>query len=73
VSSYLDLGALRTVALVALIGGCGITALFAVAVRSLAAAEQGGRGTAARRAVAAGCLTVVLAAVALGVWAVLAK
>ena len=71
---YVDLTVLRNVAVVALLVGVGITGLFAVAVRSLAAAEDGSPHSAVgQRLVAAGCLLVVLAAVAIGLWAVLAK
>lgn len=73
-SSYVDLSVLRNVLVVALVAGIGLTALFAVAVRSLVAAEEHpGEAAAGQRLMAAGCLLVVLAAVAIGLWAVLAK
>jgi hypothetical protein len=74
VNSYLDLAALRNVAVVALVTGLGITALFSVAVRSLVTAqERPDRSAAGQRLLATGCLLIVLAAVAVGLWAVLAK
>ena len=57
-SDYLDLMVLRNVAVVALVAGVGITVLFSVAVSRL---------------LAAGCLLIVAATVAVGLWAVLAK
>ena len=73
-SGYLDLEALGHVALVALVAGVGITVLFSVAVRSMTTAdEQPGQPAAAARLLASGCLLVVLAAIAIGLWAVLAK
>jgi hypothetical protein len=74
VSSYLDLAVLRNVALIALVAGVGITVLFSVAVRAMTTAhEEPDQPVAASRLLAAGCLLMVLAAVALGLWAVLAK
>lgn len=71
---YLDLAVLRNVALVALVAGVGITVLFSVAVRAMTTAqEQPDQSVAPHRLLAAGCLLVVLAAVATGLWAVLAK
>jgi hypothetical protein len=73
-SSYLDLAVLRNVALVALIAGVGITVLFSVAVRAMTtAAEEPDQPAAVSRLLAAGCLLIVLAAIAMGLWAVLAK
>ena len=73
-SSYLDLAVLRNVALVALVAGIGITVLFSVAVRAMTTApEEGDQPVAVARLLAAGCLLMVLAAVAVGLWAVLAK
>ncbi|MBV9821192.1 MAG: hypothetical protein JO144_03030 [Actinobacteria bacterium] len=76
-SGYLDLAVLRNVAVVSLLAGLGITVLFSVAVRSLTTAtEQEDRPAgpaAAARLLAAGCLLLVLAMVAVGLWAVLAK
>ncbi|HST49211.1 hypothetical protein [Jatrophihabitans sp.] len=75
-SSYLDLEVLRNVAVVALVAGLGITLLFSIAVRSLTAAadptEQPAQPVAARL-LATGCLLLVLALVAVGLWAVLNK
>ncbi len=75
--SYLDLEVLRNVAVVALVAGLGITVLFSVAVRSLTAAadqsDQPAQPVAAARLLAAGCLLLVLAMVAVGLWAVLNK
>jgi hypothetical protein len=73
-SGYLDLAALRNVALVALVAGVGITVLFSVAVRAMTtAAEEPDQPAAVSRLLAAGCLLIVLAAIAMGLWAVLAK
>jgi type VI protein secretion system component VasK len=73
-SGYLDLKVLGNVALVALVAGIGITVLFSVAVRSMTTAdEQPDEPAAGARLLAAGCLLVVLAAIAIGLWAVLAK
>jgi len=71
---YVDLTALRNVAVVALLTGIGITVLFSVAVRALTTAEEHpDHSVAAPRLLAAGCLLVVTAAIAVGLWAVLAK
>jgi type VI protein secretion system component VasK len=72
--NYVDLSALRNVAVVALITGVGITVLFSVAVRALTTAEEHpGQSVAVPRLLAAGCLLIVTAAIAVGLWAVLAK
>jgi hypothetical protein len=75
-ATYLDLEVLRNVFAVALVAGVGLTVLFAVAARSLTraddAAAAGGSAT-APRAVAGACLLIVVAAVAIGLWALLAK
>jgi hypothetical protein len=71
-AKYVDVNALRNVFVVALVAGVGVTVLFSVAVRSLS--SEGPDGTsAANRAIAGVCLLAVLAAVATGIWAVLAK
>ena len=73
-NSYLDLAVLRNVALVALVAGVGITVLFSVAVRAMTtASEEPDQPVAVPRLLAAGCLLIVLATVAIGLWAVLAK
>jgi hypothetical protein len=73
-NAYLDLTVLRNVALVALVAGVGITVLFSVAVRAMTTAhEEPGQPAAVSRLLAAGCLLIVLAAIAMGLWAVLAK
>ncbi|MDQ1721637.1 MAG: hypothetical protein QOI26_1371 [Pseudonocardiales bacterium] len=73
-SGYLDLAVLRNVAVVALVAGVGITVLFSVAVRAMTTVhEQPDQPVAALRLLAAGCLLIMLAAVAIGLWAVLAK
>ncbi|MEO6702949.1 MAG: hypothetical protein ABI140_05300 [Jatrophihabitantaceae bacterium] len=72
-SSYLDLTTLRNVVVVALIAGLGITLLFSVAVRALVTADEHPDVAAGQRLIAVGCLLVVLAGVAVGLWAVLAK
>jgi type VI protein secretion system component VasK len=71
--SYLDLEALRNVAAVALVAGLGITVLFSVAVRSLTTAADQSEQPIAARLLATGCLLIVLAMVAVGLWAVLNK
>jgi hypothetical protein len=73
-SGYLNLAVLRNVALVALVAGVGITVLFSVAVRAMTTAhEQPDQPVAVPRLLAAGCLLIVLASIAVGLWAVLAK
>jgi type VI protein secretion system component VasK len=72
-SSYVDLSTLRNVVLVSLIAGIGLTGLFSVAVRALVTADEHPRAAVGQRLLAAGCLLVVLAAVVVGLWAVLAK
>jgi protein-S-isoprenylcysteine O-methyltransferase Ste14 len=73
-SNYLDLTVLRNVAVVALVTGVGITVLFSVAVRALTTAdEHPDHSVAVPRLLAAGCLLIVTAAIAVGLWAVLAK
>ena len=73
-SSYLNLAVLRNVALVALVAGVGIAVLFSVAVRAMTTAhEESDQPVTVSRLLAAGCLLMVLAAIALGLWAVLAK
>jgi hypothetical protein len=73
-SGYLDLAVLRNVAVIALAAGVGITVLFSVAVRALTTAhEEPDQPAAVSRLLAAGCLLIVLAAIAMGLWAVLSK
>jgi hypothetical protein len=72
-SSYVDLSTLRNVVLVSLVAGVGITGLFSVAIRALVTADEHPEAAAGQRLIAAGCLLVVLAAIAVGLWAVLAK
>jgi type VI protein secretion system component VasK len=72
-SSYLDLTALRNVVVVSLVLGVGVTLLFSVAVRALATADQQPHSSTGLRLLAVGCVLIVLAAVAMGLWAVLAK
>jgi hypothetical protein len=71
--SYLDVGVLSKAFLVALIAGVGITVLFSVAVRVLAPADESAEPGTQQRVIAGACLVAVLAAVAVGLWAVLAK
>jgi hypothetical protein len=73
VTSYLDLTTLRNVVVVALVAGVGITGLFSVAIRALVTADEHPDAAAGQRLIAVGCLLVVLAAIAVGLWAVLAK
>jgi len=72
-SSYVDVAALRNVVVVSLVLGVGITLLFSVAVRALVTADQQPSSRVGLRLLAAGCLLSVLAAIAVGLWAVLAK
>jgi type VI protein secretion system component VasK len=72
-SSYLDATALRNVVVVSMVLGVGVTLLFSVAVRALATADQQPHSSTGLRLLATGCLLIVLAAVAMGLWAVLAK
>jgi len=72
-SSYVDVATLRNVVVIALVVGVGITVLFSVAVRALVTADQQPHSGTGPRLLAAGCLLMVLAAVAVGLWAVLAK
>ena len=71
-TKYVDVDTLRNVFVAALFGGVGITTLFAVAARALSG-EGTAQATPRAKAVAAGCLLVVAVAVAVGIWAVLAK
>ncbi|HEX4726683.1 MAG TPA: hypothetical protein VH298_02740, partial [Jatrophihabitans sp.] len=59
--------------LVSLVAGVGITGLFSVAIRALVTADEHPEAAAGQRLIAAGCLLVVLATIAVGLWAVLAK
>lgn len=72
-SSYVDLTTLRNVVLVSLVAGVGLTLLFSVAVRALVTADENPRAAVGQRLLAAGCLLLVLTAVVVGLWAVLAK
>jgi len=72
-SSYVDLAALRNVVVISLLLGVGLTVLFSVSVRALVTADQQPHSRIGLRLLAAGCLLSVLAAVAVGLWAVLAK
>lgn len=71
--SYVDLATLRNVVIVSLVAGLGLTLLFSVAVRALVTADEHPRSAVGQRLVAAGCLLIVLAAIIVGLWAVLAK
>jgi hypothetical protein len=73
VGSYLDLSALRDVLVVSLLAGLGSTLLFSRAVRSMVTADEHPQSATGQRLIATGLLLVVLAAVAVGLWAVLAK
>jgi hypothetical protein len=71
-AKYVDLTVLRNVFVVAMVAGVGITVLFAVGVRSLVRAEVG-ESAGSNRLKAGACLVLVLSAVAVGLWAILAK
>ena len=47
--------------------------MFSGAIRALVTADEHPEAAAGQRLIAAGCLLVVLAAIAVGLWAVLAK
>ena len=72
-AKYVDVSVLRNVFAVALVAGVGVTVLFSVTARSLAAADSGERPAAAQRVIAGVCGLVMIAAVAVGIWAILAK
>jgi hypothetical protein len=67
---YIDAAALGQVLLAAVIGGVGLVALFALGLRGLAAAQDDHRP--AGYVVAGGSFFVVLAGIALGLYAILA-
>jgi hypothetical protein len=75
-AKYLDLVVLRNVFAVAMVAGVGLTVLFAVAARSLTRADDAaaaGESATAQRTLAGACLLIEVVAVAVGLWAILAK
>jgi hypothetical protein len=67
---YIDASALGQVLLASIIGGVGLVALFALGLRGLSAAQEGGRSSG--YVVAGGSFAVVLAGIVLGLYAILA-
>ena len=72
-NSYINVGVLRDAFAVALIAGVAITVLFSIAVRALAPEDEAAQPDSGQRLIAGGCLLLVVAAIAVGLWAVLAK
>jgi hypothetical protein len=68
--TYIDASALGQVLLASIIGGVGLVALFALGLRGLSAAQEDGRSSG--YVVAGGSFAVVLAGIALGLYAILA-
>jgi len=67
---YIDASALGQVLLASIIGGVGLVALFALGLRGLSAAQEGGRSSG--YVVAGGSFAVVLGGIVLGLYAILA-
>ena len=67
---YIDAAALGQVLLASVIGGVGLVALFALGLRGLSAAQEQGRSSG--YVVASGSFAIVLAGIALGLYALLA-
>ena len=67
---YIDASALGQVLLASIVGGVGLVALFALGLRGLSAAQEDGRSSG--YVVAGGSFAVVLAGIALGLYAILA-
>jgi hypothetical protein len=72
VSTYIDVDALTKVVLVSLLVGAGIPAVFALGVRALAPVEGGTSRSGVRVGAAVLCFAVCLAAVAYGVYRLVA-
>jgi hypothetical protein len=70
-SGYIDAPALGQVLVAAVVGGVGLVAIFAVGLRGLAAAQEGGRPGA--MVVAGTSFLIVAGAVVLGISFMLAK
>jgi len=68
---YIDASALGQVLLAALLGGVGLVALFALGLRGLSAAQQGGRQSG--YILAGSSFIVVVFGIMLGLYAILAK
>jgi hypothetical protein len=67
---YIDAAALGQVLLASVVGGVGLVALFALGLRGLSAAQEHGRNSG--YVVASGSFAIVLAGIALGLYALLA-
>lgn len=67
---YVDASALGQVLLASIIGGVGLVALFALGLRGLSSAQEGGHSSG--YVVAGGSLAIVLTGIALGLYAILA-
>lgn len=70
--TWVDVPALTKVLLASLVLGAGIPALFALGVRALATGDGGTRPSPGRVAAGVVCFGVVVAAVVLGVWRLVA-
>jgi hypothetical protein len=68
--TYIDATALGQVLLAAVLGGVGLVAVFALGLRGLSAAQDGGRP--AGYALAAGSFLLVVTGIVLGLYAILA-
>ena len=71
-SSYIDIAALTRVVLVSLLVGAGIPAIFALGVRALAPVEVGAGRSRLRVGGAVVCFAVCVAAIAYGVYRLVA-
>jgi hypothetical protein len=67
---YVDVAALGQVLLASVVGGIGLVVLFAIGLRGLSSAQEGGRS--AGYVVAGGSFAIVLAGIVLGLYAILA-
>jgi hypothetical protein len=67
---YVDASALGQVLLASIIGGVGLVVLFAIGLRGLSSAQEGGRPVG--YVIAGGSFAIVLVGIALGLYALLA-
>jgi hypothetical protein len=72
VSSYINIAALTRVVLISFVVGAGIPAIFALGVRALAPVEVGVSRSRVRIGAAVVCFAVCVAAVAFGVYRLVA-
>jgi hypothetical protein len=68
---YVDASALGQVLLASVVGGVGLVALFALGLRGLSAAQEEGKSSG--YVVAGGSFAIVVAGIALGLFALLAS